>query len=261
MSDEPTSDEPTSDEPTTFLVGGGWQLEHRDEVYGPFLAAAGSHPTIGCVVLDEGDGAEQFDRWASVLEATAACAPVPVLVPLGGVLDVGALAGVDGMLVCGGLTHAYAAALAPAATGLRSVLTGRGIPNAGFSAGASIAARRALVGGWLDRGVPICSEDAGEDLAEMTVTEGLGLLPVTVDVHAAQWGTLARLIAAVAAGLVDSGVAIDENTLLAVGSSGATVRGAGQLHWVRRAETAVLVTGFRAGALPDEVLPDEALTG
>ena len=32
--------------------------------------------------------------------------------------------------------------------------------------GASIAARRALVGGWLDRGVPICSEDAGEDLAD-----------------------------------------------------------------------------------------------
>ena len=93
------------------------------------------------------------------------------------------------------------------------------------------------------------------------MTEGLGLLPVTVDVHAAQWGTIARLIAAVAAGLVNSGVAIDENTLLAVGSGGAKVRGAGQVHWVRRAETAVLVTGFRAGALPHEVLPDEVLTG
>jgi cyanophycinase len=243
-----------SDEPTRFLIGGGWQPEHRDEVYGPFLAAAGSHPTIGCVVLDEGDGAEQFERWAAALRATSACTPVPVLVPLGGVLDLGALAGVDGVLVGGGLTPGYAAAISPVAIGLRSVLRERGIPYAGFSAGASIAARRALVGGWLDRGVPICSEDAGEDLAELTVTEGLALLPVTVDVHAAQWGTLARLIAAVAAGLVDSGVAIDEDTLLAEGNGAATVCGAGQVHWVRRGETAVLVTGFRAGALPDGVL-------
>ncbi|HYN74343.1 MAG TPA: hypothetical protein VES60_17760 [Nakamurella sp.] len=243
-----------SDEPTRFLIGGGWQPEHRDEVYGPFLAAAGSHPTIGCVVLDEGDGVEQFDRWASALGATASCAPFPVLVPLGGVLDLGALAGVDGVLVGGGLTPGYAAAISPVAIGLRSVLRERGIPYAGFSAGASIAARRALVGGWLHRGVPICSEDAGEDLAELTITEGLALVPITADVHAAQWGTLARLIAAVAAGLVDSGVAIDEDALLAVGTGGAAVHGGGQVHWVRRGDSAALVTSFRAGALPDGAL-------
>ncbi len=87
----------------------------------------------------------------------------------------------------------------------------------------------------------------------MTVTAGLGLLPVTVDVHAAQWGTLARLIAAVAAGLVDSGVAIDEDTLLAVGADGAgpgTVHGAGQVHWVRRGDTSVLVTGVPRWSVP-----------
>jgi len=67
-------------------------------------------------------------------------------------------------------------------------------------------------------------------------------------------GTLARLIAAAASGMVDSGVAIDEDTLLAVGPGGAAVHGGGQVHWVRRGDSAVLVTGFRAGALPDEVL-------
>ena len=247
-----------STEPTTFLIGGGWQPEHRAQIYGPFLTPAGPDPTIACVVLDEGDGAEQFDRWATALRATSACSPVPVLVPLGGVLDVDALAAADGVLVCGGLTPGYAAALSPVATELRAVLgsvrNGRAIPYAGFSAGASIAARRALVGGWLDRGVPVCSEDAGEDLNELTVATGLALVPVTVEVHAAQWGTLARLIAAVAAGLVDSGVAIDEDTLLAVGAGGAAVHGAGQVHWVRRGESAVLVTGFRAGPVPGEVL-------
>ena len=75
-----------SDEPTTFLIGGGWRPEHRAEMYGPFLAAAGAagaDPTIACVVLDEGDGAEQFDRWAAALRATSACSPNPVLVPHG----------------------------------------------------------------------------------------------------------------------------------------------------------------------------------
>jgi len=247
------------DQPTTFLIGGGWQPEHRNEIYGPFLAAAGADPTIACVVLDEGDGAEQFDRWASALRATSACTPAPVLVPIGGVLDAGALTGADGILVCGGLTPGYAAALTPATTELRALLSERQVPYAGFSAGASIAAEHALVGGWLDRGVPVCAEDAGEDLAELTVTDGLGLLPLTVDVHAAQWGTLARLIAAVAAGLVDSGVAIDEDTLLAVAAdgsaaAGATVHGAGQVHWVRRGDTGVLVSGFRAGPVPEAVL-------
>ena len=254
MSDVFISDVFISVEPATFLIGGGWRPEHRDDVYGPFLAAAGPDPTIACVVLNEGDGAEQFDRWAAALRATAACSPNPVLVPLGTVLDVGALAGADGVLVCGGLTPGYAAALSPVATDLRAVLSTRGIPYAGFSAGASIAARRALVGGWLDRGVPICSEDAGEDLAELTITEGLALVPITVEVHAAQWGTLARLIAAVAAGPVDSGVAIDEDTLLAVGTGGAAVHGGGQVHWVRRGDSAALVTSFRAGPLPDGVL-------
>jgi hypothetical protein len=46
--------------------------------------------------------------------------------------------------------------------------------------------------------------------------DGLGLGPFTVDVHAAQWGTLPRLIAAVDSGAVEHGVAIDENTAVNV---------------------------------------------
>lgn len=177
----------------------------------------GHQPDGDLHCLDEGDGADQFDRWAAALTQTAACTPVPVLVPLGGVLDVGALAAADGVLVCGGLTPGYAGALAPMSTELRAALADRHTPYADFSAGACVAARRALVGGWLDRGVPVCPEDAGEDLAELTVTDGLALVTATVDVHAAQWGTLARPGAAIAAGLVEFGLAIDENTLLATG--------------------------------------------
>ncbi|MEV6760594.1 hypothetical protein AB0N16_08075 [Streptomyces sp. NPDC051105] len=45
-----------------FLVGGGWDAP---EVYAPLLRAAGAGGRrIGCLIVDEGDGEEQFARYA-----------------------------------------------------------------------------------------------------------------------------------------------------------------------------------------------------
>ncbi|GAA5700723.1 hypothetical protein AQJ43_02585 [Streptomyces avermitilis] len=227
----------------TYLIGGGWDERGAEAVYGPFLEAAGQRAgrqraagdaaVVGCLLVDEGDGAGQFARYEAVLRKVADCAPVPLLVPLGERFDVGALGRVDALLVCGGLTPAYQDALAEVLGRLPRVLAERGIPYAGFSAGAAVAARRAVVGGWLAGGVPVCPEDTGEDLDEIEVREGLGLVPFGVDVHAAQWGTLPRLIAAVADGRVPHGVAIDENTLLTVDGRTARVSGLGRVHTVR----------------------------
>lgn len=233
---------------TLFLIGGGWTAEAREAVYGPFLRAAGDRPTVACVVLDEGDGAAQFERWATALTATRPCTPVPVLVPEGGRLEVASLGGADGLLVCGGLTPAYAAALAPSAEPLRDWLVESNRPYAGFSAGAAVAAGRAVVGGWREDGVVVCPEDAAEDLDELSVVPGLGLVPFALDVHAAQWGTLARLVAAVHGGRVTSGVALDEDTLLTVTADApATVAGLGQAHVVRVGPDGVTVRSHRAG--------------
>lgn len=242
-----------------FLIGGGWSAGHRDAVWGPFLQratgrAAGGPPSIACIVVDEGDGPDQVQRWAGVLGQTAVCTPVPVLVPLGSGLSDdqrAAVAAAHGLLVCGGLTPAYAESLAGVG-GLIRDLVAAGVPYAGFSAGAAVAAGRAVVGGWRDGGVPVCPEDAGEDLDEVTVVDGLGLVPFAVDVHAAQWGTLPRLVAAVAGGLVDSGVAVDEDTVLQVAVDGSvTVAGAGRAHLVRRpghGADGVRVTSYAAGS-------------
>ena len=51
--------------------------------------------------------------------------------------------------------------------------------------------------------------------------------------HAAQWGTLTRLIAAVDAGLVAEGYAIDEGTVLVVDGTEPRVEGLGHAWWVR----------------------------
>src|SRR5689334_9034491 len=211
-----------------FLIGGGWDPAAGRRHYGALLAACDTaRPQVACVVLDEGDGTEQFGRWAGALSTAGPCDPVPVLVPEGGTLDVAALADADAVLVCGGLTPAYAAALAPAREPLRAWLAQRHRPYAGFSAGAAVAASRAVVGGWLAGGVPVCPEDSAEDLEEVSVVDGLGLVPFSVDVHCAQWGTLPRLLSALADLPRGTGVGLDENTLLTVSGGTATVSGSG----------------------------------
>ncbi|MEU9476261.1 Type 1 glutamine amidotransferase-like domain-containing protein [Streptomyces sp. NPDC048191] len=231
---------------STYLIGGGWDTA---EVYEAFVRAAGEDRRIGCLVVDEGDGAAQFERYAEVLRRAGAYTPVPLLVPLGGRFEAeAALDGVDGLLVCGGLTPAYQEALAGCLERLPQLLAARGMPYAGFSAGAAVAARRAVVGGWLMDGVPVCPEDTGEDLAEVEVRAGLGLVPFAVDVHAARWGTLARLVAVVGRGDAPYGVAVDENTVLEVAGGEVRVAGLGRAHVVRPDEGGgVLVRACRAG--------------
>ncbi len=240
---------------TVHLLGGGWDPASVPAMYGPFLRSAGEGAVVATVVLDEGDGAEQFARWDTVLRATAACTPVPVLVPDGGVLDVGALPDADALLVCGGLTPAYAAALGPVAAQVQDWLAARARPYAGFSAGAAVAAGEALVGGWRSDGVAVCPEDAAEDLQDVTVTSGLGLVPWTVDVHCAQWGTLPRLVEAVRRTAGGAGVALDEGTALHLGARGAVVAGTGSAHCVVAAGTGAvtLTTVRRDGRLPAEL--------
>ncbi len=122
--------------------------------------------------------------------------------------------------------------MAPIAGDLRNWLEATDVPYAGFSAGSAIAAARTVVGGWRHHGVPVCpEEEAGEDLVEIRVVDGLGLVEPLVDVHATQWGTVGRLEAAVR--LLEPGrrgLAIDEDTALVVTGSTGAVHGRGQVH-------------------------------
>jgi cyanophycinase len=243
---------------SVHLIGGGWDPEFAATVYGAFLWEASvvagrtgrpGKPVIACVVYDEGDGRAQFARWDDVLTTVGFCEPLPVLVSPDAPLGVQALGNADGLLICGGLTPGYAAAVAPAAVDVLDWLLLGDRPYAGFSAGSAIAAADALVGGWQSVGVPICPEDAAEDLVELTIRRGVGAVPFLVDVHCAQWGTLPRLICAVRAAAVGGGlgVGIDENTVLIVGPEGAVVRGAGQVWRVADRDGSVVVTPFREG--------------
>jgi cyanophycinase len=236
-----------------FLIGGGRDEAACSALFAYFLSScASSRPTIAVLILDEGDGAAVFDRFDRLLRATGDCEPVPVLVPNGATFDVDALGAADGLLVASGLTPAYAAALGPTASGIRGWLSASARPYAGFSAGAAIAAHRALVGGYRLNGVAVCDDGAAEDLDELTVVDGLGLTGITVDVHCAQWGTLSRLVAAVAGQLIVAGIGLDENTMLAMTSDGTRVIGSGQAWLVEGSSTAqVSVRVLTAGESVD----------
>jgi cyanophycinase len=197
--------------PGPFLIGGGREPGQVLPTHRPFVAVCGGGP-IACLVVDEGDGVDA-ERWTGLLDGGGRAGEVRV-VPLSAGRPVrdADVAGAAGVYVAGGLTPLYADLLAGWAPP-------PGLPYAGFSAGAAVAADWALVGGWRTAGgATVCPEEAGEDLDAVTVVPGLGLVPFAVDVHAAQWGTLGRLVHAVEAGLVAEGWALDEGALLVDGA-------------------------------------------
>jgi cyanophycinase len=225
-----------------FLIGGGRDDDAVLASHRPFAAAVGDGP-VACVVLDEGDDTDP-ERWEGNLRAAGAGDVRMLVVSAERPLSSDDLAGVAGVYVAGGLTPGYQEAL-------RAGAPLPDVPYAGFSAGAAVAGERALVGGWRarigDAEVVVCDDGAGEDLDLVEVRDGLGLVPVLADVHAAQWGTLGRLVHAVLAERRE-GWAIDEGTALELrAGEPVAVHGVGAATRVRPAQDGVTVRPFAAG--------------
>ncbi|MGN6272233.1 MAG: Type 1 glutamine amidotransferase-like domain-containing protein [Protaetiibacter sp.] len=235
---------------SVHLVGGGWTPSGDPELTSTFLAeaaarAAGSGrmvPRVGVLVavVDDAPSRGFREGYPASLSAVSACEPVVSIVEDGETFAARVLTDIDALVVGGGVTPAYLAAIDPLVEEIR-LLVADGLPYLGFSAGAMIAADRAVVGGWRINGIPVCPEATSQGLDEVTIAEGLGLVDLAVDVHAAQWGVLSRLVAATEAGLVDGGVAIDEQTALVVGDSGFAVAGSGSVWQVLDAPAGVIV--------------------
>lgn len=210
---------PHPNTPSIRLVGGGRDAEAVIPFFVDVVADAvaqrgggGSSPRIHTLLVLEEDDSESIDRFSTLVTSAGGTAVVHAICE-GERFDEAAVRGADALFVGGGLTPAYHDAFAEIAQLVRE-LVAAGTPYLGFSAGAAIAAEHALIGGHSIAGVPVCDEDAAEELTDVTVVAGLGLVPFSVDVHAAQWGTVSRLVAAVSANLTGTGVAIDEHTCL-----------------------------------------------
>ncbi|RLP73801.1 peptidase S51 [Mycetocola manganoxydans] len=240
---------------SVHLVGGGWSESFDTAVYALFLSevterasAAGAEepPRVAVLVVRDGDGDEHAAKLVEAAGMAGGFEPVITALGHGDEATNAALADVHGILVGGGLTPAYLAALQPVFGEIRRQVAA-GVPYLGFSAGASIASEHALVGGWRIGGVEVSPEAGSEDIDEVTVENGIGLLDISVDVHAVQWGNLSRLIAATEAGLVEGGIAIDENTAFIVGEGALRAVGTGTVWQVLPAEAGVRVSSLAAG--------------
>ena len=218
-----------------FLIGGGRDPEEVQAAFAPFVAATAGGPIVA-LVLDEGEDTD-VPRWEAALRSAGATDIRTVVVSRERPPTRDDVLGATGIFVAGGWTPEYEHALVTAAgDAWLEAAREAGAVYGGFSAGAAIAAHEALVGGWKDvidgRDYPVCSEEAGEDLQTIEVRRGLGVVEAVIDVHAAQWGTLGRLVHAVRLADGDVGYAIDENTTLELEDGAVTVHGAGLVHRV-----------------------------
>jgi cyanophycinase len=235
------------------LVGGGPFA--ASDAAASFLAEATARsaavgrtvPRIGLLSVASSVGASPSST-ADIAEVLGGARQAEVLVSEiapGEVFSTTVLSDVDALVVGGGVTPHYLDAVAPLVDQIR-LLVADGLPYLGYSAGAMIAADRALVGGWRIGGVEICPEEAAEGLDEVELREGLGLVDLTIDVHAVQAGTLARLIASAEAEFVTAGLAIDEDTTLVVGEGALEVRGTGSVWRVVAGDESVSVATMGA---------------
>ncbi len=223
---------------SVFLIGGGWDPAAFPHTYGRFAAAvtANDRGRIACILLDEDERDAYFARSAAAFAAIGVTDLYPVFVSPDRALRESDVDGAAGILVGGGLTPDYYDAIVPSAASWLPKLIEAGIPYAGFSAGAMIAATTGIIGGWKlrrgDDGLVICSEDVSEDEEYLDVRPGLGLAPFAVDVHASQYGTPTRLLHTVNAGLAPEGWAIDEDTMVELAPGKIAVSGLGSAYHV-----------------------------
>jgi cyanophycinase len=242
-----------------FLIGGGGdQPGAWPDTYGRFLQAAGGEKArlalvaVGATASD----ATEILAFNRNIFLKLELPPAQILeLPLiqGQHLETSALAALEpsGVCVCGTSTPLCHQVLCQDLEWVHWMQE-KNLPYCGVSSGAVVAGDRAVMGGWrvtVDGDPhPFQAHWASEGLDDLEVRPGLGLAPFAIECHAGQWGTLTRMIHAVAMELVDQGWAIDEDTLLELGVRGIYTNGLGhtyrlQIHHMGRVEVSLFRDG------------------
>lgn len=237
-----------------FLHGGGGDDPSANQMcFSPFVESCyriGSIPKL-VLVLHQQHEADLESYQKMLIHGGAKTEHItPVLVSEDRSLLSMDIVGASGVFVAGGHTPDIHYALCQDITWLRT-LKRENIPYCGTSAGATIAAQHAIVGGYKirrkGRVVQMMHPAASEGIDVLDVRAGLNILPPlfqAVDIHASQAGTLARAIHMVEQGLYHTVAAIDEDTTVELGGGEVVIYGRGQMYEVRRIEYQVEVSIF-----------------
>ncbi len=229
-----------------FLHGGGDSPAARSIAFGRFVQAFMTHAQGPLLIVaadpDQDEARARADYYRALFAGLAVPINwlVPLLVTAEEPLTGAQVAGYEpsGIFVCGGRTPYVHQALCADLSWVE-YKEQQSIPYGGTGAGAVIAAARAILGGRQIDGEleprPFLSEGASEGLDALTVRPGAGLVPFAVEIHAAERGSLTRLIHAVAGGQITEGWAIGEDTLLAVHPTRIHIYGRGYAYRVVKA--------------------------
>lgn len=213
------------------LVGGGPDSTTNSQCVRPFVDACLQRDVshVGLFLAGDARSAERFGpEYVALLAGLED--RIEVVALESGPGDVGRF---GALVVGGGPTPVYHSALRPHFAEIRTMVAA-GAPYLGFSAGAMIAGEQALLGGYRARGVPVSPVEWSEGLDELTLDDGIGLVPWILEVHAAQAGTLGRAVQLVLDDPSRTVVAVDEDTALAAGTGQISeVIGSGQVWQVR----------------------------
>lgn len=133
-----------------------------------------------------------------------------------------------------------------------AALVALSLPCAAVGSAAMMMSEHAIIGGsklgLRHADVSTCVAWCADGLEYVTLRPGAARVPFTIEVHATQRGSLTRLQHAVAEGLVESGWAVDEDTVLQVDDDGLQVHGFGHAYRVLRlARGSVRIDTCRAG--------------
>lgn len=232
---------------TMYLVGGG-PVDGLDEVYDQFLHQVRSRGNRIAVALlgSQDEVASYLDNYAEPLTKRFAEAMIePIWLtdedegPIEWPADPDGLAGI---VVAGGWTPGYLDALSSYRDLLARLIRG-GVPYLGFSAGAMIVAKHAIVGGWRYHGRQVAPEVVGEGSTELVIRDGLGLIGPSIEARADTHTVLARAIAAMEAGSMNTVAAIDDATCLLVDTASGQTRvlGLGRVTWLTRQGSEIVI--------------------
>ncbi|PIF04301.1 MAG: hypothetical protein CSA63_01150 [Propionibacterium sp.] len=233
-----------------FLVGGP-PSDKLSDVYARFAeeavmrsGQAGQPLRVAVAILS--DGPQDVGAYTQYLPEGFEAEIVPVLLE-GETVWPEPLANISGIIVGGGPTGQYLQSLMPKRAELLAAVT-RDIPYLGFSAGAMVTSKYALVGGWQADGRQVCPESGADGLESVTVEPGLALIGVTVETHCDTDCALGRAEHVARTGRSSSVVAIDEDTALVVDAitGRANVLGTGCVFWLSRHSDRVEIRAERA---------------
>ena len=239
-----------------YLIGGGWNEDSFQQTFGRFVKA-GTQKGICKILLilaceDLEAREEVTEDFSKMFHLLGNVEIEPFYLSEGNILTREILSSLSPtcVFVGGGLTPLYQEYLGTNREFIDYVNQNH-LPYGGFSAGAAIAAKSSIVGGWKinesGKDIPVLDEDFSEDLDYIEIRKGLGFFPYPVDVHGSQWGTLTRVIHAVDQKLIPNGCVVDESTMIESKHGMLTVFGHGQVYFVGTKNNRIEISIFKDG--------------